>query len=394
MIIAFCHENVDPTRGGCETYIADLARRLLADRHEVHLLARHWNPTRLPRGLTVHPIVTTAWPRWLRPWLFGLACLNELNQFSHDVSVGFDKTWGQDVFYPQGGVYSASQHANFAKYPYPWQQTLARWLKRFDPAVRSFRLIEQLQYRRAQVIVVNSQMSRKHVEQYLSCPTKDVHVVHAAISPERFQLENRHVFRDRWRCIWGVKPQTVVGLFMAMNYRLKGLSPLLKAVRALPAECDFKLIIVGSPRFENFRSVAERYGIADRVYFHGFCADSRQMYFACDFLVHPTFYDPCSLVVLEALACGLPVITTRFNGAAELMNPPHDGVVIDNPLQTEALTEAIRSMLDRERREMASRAALESARQWTFEDHYRKMTAILEACCARKKPSRELQLTC
>ena len=67
-----------------------------------------------------------------------------------------------------------------------------------------------------------------------------------------------------------------------------------------------------------FARLAKDLGLSDRVRFVGYCPDVRDAYFASDFLVHPTFYDPCSNVVLEALACGLPVITTRDNGAAEL----------------------------------------------------------------------------
>jgi len=67
---------------------------------------------------------------------------------------------------------------------------------------------------------------------------------------------------------------------------------------------------------------------------------------AADVLIHPTFYDTCSLVVLEAWASGLPVITTRFNGAGELMTPGIHGFLIENPNDDEALAMEMRSLLD------------------------------------------------
>jgi UDP-glucose:(heptosyl)LPS alpha-1,3-glucosyltransferase len=78
------------------------------------------------------------------------------------------------------------------------------------------------------------------------------------------------------------------------------------------------LVVAGNPNYRGWHRLAERLGVGEQVCFIGHCGDMRNAYFGSDFLVHPTFYDPCSLVVLEALACGLPIITTRFNGASEL----------------------------------------------------------------------------
>ena len=115
-----------------------------------------------------------------------------------------------------------------------------------------------------------------------------------------------------------------------MNYRLKGLAPLLKAF-ALLQQPNARLVVVGNPKVARYQRQARRLSLNDRVLFLGHRADPRDCYFAADYLVHPTFYDPCSLVALEALACGLPVITTRFNGASEFLSPPADGIVIDDP---------------------------------------------------------------
>src|SRR5579864_849688 len=129
MNLAFCYENVDPTRGGCETYISDIMRRLVADGHEVHLYASRWNERCLPAALNVHPIPRRRAPRFVRPWLFGSACRYALAGQRHDVSIGFDKTWGQDVLYPQGGIYAASVAANLAKHRSRWLRLTARVAK-------------------------------------------------------------------------------------------------------------------------------------------------------------------------------------------------------------------------------------------------------------------------
>src|SRR5712692_1092945 len=112
MNIALCYQNVLPARGGCETYIVDLTRRLVADGHEVHLFASRWDAETLPERIRVHPIRMPDCLRFRRPWLFGNACERALRRSYHDVSVGFDKTWGQDILYPQGGLHLATATHN------------------------------------------------------------------------------------------------------------------------------------------------------------------------------------------------------------------------------------------------------------------------------------------
>ena len=85
-----------------------------------------------------------------------------------------------------------------------------------------------------------------------------------------------------------------------------------------------------------------------------------KFYGASDIYVHPTFYDSVSLTVLEALASGIPVITTRFNGAADIMISDEGGKVLDDPKDVKSLGEAIAIFLDKERREKARI----TARQW------------------------------
>src|SRR5262249_36268873 len=132
----------------------------------------------------------------------------------------------------------------------------------------------------------------------------------------------------------------------AMNYRLKGLGPLIQALPHVPVNRSSRLVVIGHPNTSRYERLARAVGVADRVIFLGFRADPRDAFFGADFLVHPTFYDPCSLVVLEALACGLPVITSRYNGAAELLSPEREGFVIDDPHDHRSLGEAISKLLD------------------------------------------------
>jgi UDP-glucose:(heptosyl)LPS alpha-1,3-glucosyltransferase len=377
MDIAFCYENVLPSRGGCETYIADLARRLVADGHEVHLYASRWDAAALPPEMHYHALAVPTGPRFLRPWRFGWACERALRGATHDISLGFDKTWGQDVLYPQGGLHAASAAYNLNKYAGRLTRQLAGLVRSLDIAHWSFSRLERKQYLgpRPPLIVVNSEMVRGHFQRFLSISAQSLRVVRSAIDPDRFMEHDRPKRRV----------EETVALFAAMNYRLKGLEPLLHAVALLPAAAPLRLLVVGNPKTGPWERLAHRLGIAHRVLFAGHCADMRNAYFAADLLVHPTFYDPCSLVVLEALACGLPVVTTRCNGAAELLDPPNEGYVIANPHQHARLAWALTQLLDPARRAACTQAARKAAMAWTFEQHYRQLLEVFAEAAERKR---------
>jgi len=394
MKIAFCYDQVFPSRGGCGTYITDLSRRLVADNHEVHLYACRWDEQALPAGLHCHALPSPRGPRCWRPWRFARVCEAALQAESHDVSVGFDKTYGQDVLYPQGGLHVASVEHNLNKYKNPLMRALARTGKWLDLAYWSYLRLEKKQYLGAHkpLIVVNSHMVRNHFEHYYGVPPENLHVIRSSIDPARFPEQDRLRRRGEFRDRWGIGPQETVALFAAINYRLKGLEPLLYAVRALVQRPEyrsvknpFRLVVAGNPDYRRWQRRAQGLGITEHISFVGLCKEMRDAYFAADFLVHPTFYDPCSLVVLEALACALPVVTSRANGASELLHPLQEGYVIDDPHDHQRLAWCLWQLQDQERRSACSQAARKTAGQWTFEQHYRQLLQVCAEAAARRR---------
>jgi UDP-glucose:(heptosyl)LPS alpha-1,3-glucosyltransferase len=387
MNIAFCYESVLPTRGGCATEIANLARRLVADGHDVHVYACRWDKGALPAATHYHPVHLPPSPRFLRPWRFGAACLRALKHADHDVTMGFDKTWGLDVLYPQGGLYVANADYNLLKYPEPLKRRLLRALKYIDPAHLSFSLLERRQYlgKKRSIIVAISEMVRDHFQHYYGIASTDLRLVRIAADQHKFDEHDRPRRRLEWRQHWGIHAEENVALFVGMNYRLKGLDPLLHAVKLLPREKPFRLLVAGNARTAEFEETARRLGVAERVRFVGYREDIVNCYFASDFLVHPTFYDPCSHVVLEAMTCGLPVITTRYNGASELLHPPREGFVIADPHDHGHLAWCLTQFLDAGRRSLCAQAARRISAQWTFEHHYRQLLDVFNEAMARKK---------
>lgn len=386
MNLAFCHPVVVPARGGCESYIAALLRRLCADGHQVHLYASQWDADALPPAVAVHRVPSKSWPRFLRPWRFSAACGRATRGAGHDLTVGFDKVKGVDVVYPQGGLHQATVAYSQAKLPGRLPRALAAAARLLDPSYLSYRLFERRQYLAAPrpFVIVNSELVRGHLRRYLGPQAPAAAVLHSAMDTDRLAAADRPARRQRRRAEWGLAPDDTVALFVAMNYRLKGLAALLRAVARLGSRQRFRLLVVGDPDTRRYEALAARLGVAECVRFLGFWPNPREAFFAADLLVHPTFYDPCSLVVLEAQACGLPVVTTRANGAAELLAPPHDGLVIDDAHDAEALARALEYYRDPARRREASAAALRAARRWDFERHYRRLVGLFEEACRHK----------
>lgn len=389
MDIALCYPNLIPARGGCETYIIDLARRLAADGHGIHLYASKWDAAALPRGVCVSPVPVPECPRFRRPWLFGAACLRALRAVHHDVSLGFDKTWGLDVLYPQGGLHVATIAHNHRIPASKVGRGLAQLCSWLDLGYWSFRRLERRQYlgARPPLVIVNSQMVAEHFRQHYGIDAAQLRRVPNAIDPRRFHAPDRAALRAAMRERWRVPTGTTAALFAAMNYPLKGLAPLLHAVQRLPAQLPFVLLVAGNPRTRRARWLAQRLGVHERVRFVGHCPDMRRAYFAADFLVHPTFYDPCSLVVLEALACGLPVITTRYNGASELLTG-EEGFVIDEPHDHAKLAACMEQLSSASVRARCATAAHAAARRWTFDDHYVHLLAVLQEAAQRRQSAR------
>ncbi len=385
--VALCFESVLPSKGGAETYLGDLSRRLAADGHRVHLYACRWDSAALPTEMVFHRLPSPLGPRFLRPWRFAAAVNRALAATDHDVTVGFDKTYGQDVLYPQGGLHAASRWHNRLKFGSPLARLAGDFGKLFDPAARSFARLERRQYLGpdSPVIVVNSQMVAGHFERFLGVPASRLRVIHSAIDPRRFAAPDRARVRAAERAAWGVPDGVPVGLFVGMNYRLKGLAPLVEAVARVHEDRKFRIAVVGHTNDAAYRALAHRRDVADRVLFLGHRRDPKAAYFAADFLVHPTFYDPCSLVALEALACGLPVVTTRYNGASELLGDPPAGAVVRDPHDAAGLAAAVGDLLNPAHRARLAERATVAAAAWTFEDHYRALVAVFAEVRDRKR---------
>ena len=393
MHLALTLQHVDPARGGAETYVADLCRRLVAAGCRVDLHAETWRAEALTSQVNVIPVETFGRTRLERLWSFARESEASLAQCAHDCSVGFINTYAHDVIIPQGGVQAASLLANARRRKRPGARLAYVLAKSANPKLWVQRAIERRQYdpeRGARVVAV-SRMVKRDLETFHHVPPHRIHVVYNAIDPARLAVAHPGASRAAARNRLGFAPADLVALFPGHNHALKGLGPLIEALaergRLAPSCRPIHVIATGDGRGA-FRRLAARRGVAGFVHFLGFEDDVRGCYQAADFFAQPTYYDPCSLVVLEALASGLPVITTMQNGASELLTDGREGRILTSPDAQGELARALDLMtVDAERLAMAAHARALGARH-TLDDHVARLLEVFEeAAVTRRRKS-------
>jgi UDP-glucose:(heptosyl)LPS alpha-1,3-glucosyltransferase len=413
MRLAVCFQHVDPGRGGAETYVADLCRALAAAGHGVDLLAESWSAGPLPEDLHWRRIECRGGASSaVRIWDFAARCESWLHEEAgrYDCTVGLINTWGQDVLIPQGGVRAASLAASALRFP----AGPLRWAflaeKHLNPRWWVYRAIERRRYdpARASVIVAVSHLVRRHLARYHGVDPRRVRVIPNAVDPGRLAVDDAAGARRAFRARLDLRDTDCVALFAGHNPRLKGLGPLLHAMRQRMRnsrhERPMHLVVCGGGGMRPFRRLAARLGLGALVHFAGFLPDIRAAYHGSDVFVLPTYYDPCSLVVFEALACGLPVVTTRCNGAGELIEPGREGFVIDRPDDLSGLAEALDALTDDATRRRMAEAAVSLGRAQTFERHVARLLGVFEEVAALRRtsgrrphtiaPRREIQSPC
>jgi UDP-glucose:(heptosyl)LPS alpha-1,3-glucosyltransferase len=394
MRIALNYQRVDPSKGGAETYVADLCRVLVRAGHEVELFASQWRDDCLPSEVIKTRVDSRGVSKWGRTWSFARNAEAVLRRSTHDCSVGFINTWHQDVLIPQGGLHEASLRANARRFPAGWQRRLYVAGKQLNPKAWLHTEIERRQYRpeRKTKFVAMSRLVQEQLERYHQVPPSRIRVIPNAVDAERLVVDDPRAVRQEYRYRHGLAESDLVALFVGHNFRLKGLLPLLETL-AFRVERDqtaraLHLLVCGGGRIEPIRARVAELGLAKTVHLVGFEPEIRSAYHAADFFVLPTYYDPCSLVVFEALACGLPVITTACNGAGELITRGRQGFVVSSPDARVQLAEALDLMTDNPARRAMSIEAARLGRGQSFERHVSRLVDLFEEVAESKRQAR------
>ncbi|MGD0267278.1 MAG: glycosyltransferase family 4 protein [Candidatus Methylomirabilota bacterium] len=358
--------------GGAEGYVARLLESLSAAGHEVHLFAHRW--TGVPPGVTIHRVPVVPAPAFLRILSFAWATRRMTRRGGFDLVHSLDRTLSPDVYRAGDGCHRAWLDRRRAVEGNP-----LRLLDGVNPMHRSLLFLERRLFQGGcRCVIANSRMVQEEIRRYYETPGARIRVLYTGVDLARFRPAHSPGERAEARRALGIATEGPVVLFAGSGFERKGLRFLLEAMGRLRLVSGLRLWVLGKGNVGRARLQAERLGIVDRVHFPGVVTDPERWMAAADLFVLPTIYDPFSNACLEAMACGLPVATTRANGVAEIMEEWRTGAILADPRDVAGLVDRMAELLDPVRREERSVAARACAEGFPAEEHLKQMLATYE----------------
>lgn len=342
--------------------------------HRVTVLAAEVAPE-----IREHPQVTWRYVPWSKRYttlmgnlLFAIGTTRFLKKHNSEFDV--IKLNGFTSFYPAHvnavhTIHEVWRRASTFRAPNmaPSSPLRATYLKLY---IASSAVLEHNAFHKAHMLVAVSQQVKQELMEYLTIPPQKIRVILNGVDLQEFcpgQVQ---------RTSLGLPEGMPLALFVGdIRTYIKNLDTVLKALQQVPA---LHLAVAGDTQNSPFPALTAQLGVDDRVHFLGFRRDIPQLMRAADLFVFPSRYEACSLVLLEALASGLPIVTTQTAGGCELVTPDC-GIVLPNPNDAEALGSALRELIkDPDRLRCMGRAGRYVAEHHSWETMAQKYLQLFE----------------
>ncbi|HTF14498.1 MAG TPA: glycosyltransferase family 4 protein [Burkholderiales bacterium] len=336
--------------GGAERFI-ERALGALGNRGvTVTVIARTWTggPASVVRCDPFH--IGSVW----RDWSFARAVCSEIVRRHFDLVQSHERIACCDIYRAGDGVHAQWLHNRRAIL-----SPLARVGLALNPYHRYVLAAERRLFAspRLRAVICNSRMVRDEIRTHFGTPEAKLHVIYNGIDLEAFHPRLREAHRSTMRRELGIPQHVPVHLYVGAGFERKGVFRLIEAF-ARSRQYDAHLVIVGRDRAQtSAERLARSHGIASRVHFAGAQEDVRPWYGAADAFALPSLYDPFPNAALEAMACGLPVITTPQCGTAELIDEGVNGYVV-GALEVDALADRLARLDVPTAQEMGRRARM------------------------------------
>jgi glycosyltransferase involved in cell wall biosynthesis len=336
MRIAVISRVFSKSGGGAESYSVALVQQLVS-RHDVHVFSQESNHP--VAGVSYHPVFCLSRkPRWINQLLFATATWLKTRE-GFDVVHSHENTWHGQI---QTIHVRPLRHNLFFNRFGLWR--CFQWLKvLLSPRLITYVLLEGARFKggASRKVVATSENLRVECQQ--AYPQSPCGVM--VITPGTHVAEHL-LTRSEARKQLGLPLEGRLVLFVANDYARKGLDALLKAMADLPD--DTALMVVGNPKgVTKYRQLVERLGLAGRVHFMGSRENLSPVYRAADCLAHPTLEDSFAMVVLEAMAHGLPVVVSgpEHCGISRQLSSGVEAVLLSDPKDAHGLAAGIASVL-------------------------------------------------
>jgi len=373
LTITFARRGYSPS-GGAEAYLKRLAQGVVDLGHEARLVA------------------TDDWPT--NEWSFGsitrvkansaIGFADELKttrpQLSCDVLMSLERVWCCNVYRAGDGVHQAwlNRRRRF-------EMPLQRFVRSLNRNHRDILQLEESLFARggAGRVIANSEMVKDEIVDLYRYPADKIDLVRNGVPLDRFRSDP--ALREKSRVDLKLKPDEVALLFAGSGWERKGLRFAIEAFE-LCRDRKLRLLVAGRGDARGYKP--KRFFTEEPIRFLGEVANLRPIYAAADIFILPSVYDPFSNACLEALASGLPVITTRDNGFSEIIENDVHGSIVDRASDSAALRDAIQFWSDEWRRASARSITTERASQFDIAINVAATLKILFQSAASSSLSR------
>jgi UDP-glucose:(heptosyl)LPS alpha-1,3-glucosyltransferase len=362
--IVFVRRGYSPT-GGAEAYLKRLARGVTEAGHEVQLISTNdWPDSEWPFGSIKHL-------RAKSPIEFASELERMRTELRCDVLFSLERVWNCDVYRAGDGV-----HRSWLDRRRKFELPLKRFVRSLGSKHQDLLRLEQslLSNGNTRRVIAASRMVRDEIVNSYRYPADKIDIVRNGVPLEKFRFDPE--LREKSRTELNLKPDQTALLFAGSGWERKGLLFAIEAA-ALCRDLKIRLLVAGRGTARPYQTKRLGFWREEPVRFLGEVADMLRVYAAADIFVLPTIYDPFSNACLEALACGLPVITTRSNGFSEIIENGVHGSIVDQPGDLLALRDAIRLWSDPSRLTAARSTNTQLAAQFDISRNIDETLAIL-----------------
>jgi len=331
MKLAIARQRYNPF-GGAERFVEGALSALgQSGEVDVTLLTRAWDEAATTSGNRHVEIVNPAYRalpfgRVNRDRTFAEAVGQIIRENRFDLVQAHERIPGCHIFRAGDGI-----HAAWLRHRQADQPALSNWWQKLDPyhayTVEAERAM--FMHGNLRAVICNSKMVAEEIRAEYGVAAEKLHIVYNGVDLDKFSRENVANYRETTRSQFAIPQEAPLILYVGSGYQRKGVASLLKAMAQpeLRATGAWLAVVGADKHMDRYRQMAERLKVADRVVFAGAQKDVAAWYGAADIFALPTQYDPCPNAALEALACGLPTLTSPTCGVAELIASPLAGAV-------------------------------------------------------------------
>lgn len=325
--------------GGAERFVEAALEALLERGIAISLYTREWPSTKLQ---LIEPVLCDPFHigRLWRDRSFARAVCRAVKKKAPELVQSHERLLCCDVYRGGDGVHQVWLEERL-RGASVWQ----RWATRWSPYHRYVLDIERRLFASPwlRAVICNSKMVRSEIQERFGMPEAKLPVIYNAVDSDAFSPALKH-HRGAVRAKLGIPETATVYLLVGSGYARKGVAAAIEAMTQLP-DNTFLLVVGRDKSRRSYRRLAHSRGVAGRVMLAGAQDDPKPFFGAADAFVLPSLYDPCPNAALEAMACGLPVVTSTKSGAAELVTEFNAGFVCASH-DVDALAGHMRALLD------------------------------------------------